>query len=348
MVTQSSDLGQYDYDLPQHLIAHRPSKERTEAKLMVYGMKSGKILHSRISELPGFIPKDHLLVCNNTKVFAARVKAKKITGGEAEVFFLTPFKDNQGRFEALIKARGKKSVGDRFTAGEYEFSIEDVLTEGFRIRFQDENLKLEDLHPTVPIPPYIRDGIADEQDTLDYQTSYAKHIGSIAAPTAGLHFNKQLLDKLEEQKIERANVTLHVGLGTFSPIRSENFKDHKMHSEKYFIEKENLEKIQSYKQNLIAVGTTSLRVLEASYASRLKEEFEADQMQETDIFLYPGKEIHSIKGLMTNFHLPKSSLLLLLSCFIGKDEALKLYKIAVEEEYRFFSYGDAMICLRDL
>lgn len=348
MVTHENNLGQYDYDLPQHLIAHRPSVDRENARLLVYGLSSGKVYHARIGDLATFISKEQLLVFNNTKVFAARVKGHKISGGEAEIFFLRPEADEDGLFEVLIKARGKKNIGDLFKVNHRRFSIVDILEEGFKIQFEDQDVSPEDLNPTVPIPPYIRGGVADDQDLEDYQTKYAKHLGSIAAPTAGLHFNKNVMNKLKEQQILKAEVTLHVGLGTFSPIRSENITEHKMHSEQFFIEKDDLDLINKYEQNIIAVGTTTLRVLESTFTQRMAGQFQADKTYETDIFLYPGKEIKSIAGLMTNFHLPKSSLLLLLCCYIGKEQAMDLYKQAIEKEYRFFSYGDAMLCLRDL
>jgi len=347
MVTYINDLGQYDYDLPTELIAHRPSENREEARLLVFGMKSKKIIHAKVGDLAQFLPEKSLLVCNNTKVFAARVKAQKITGGEAEIFFLKP-EPIVGEFEVLIKARGKKKIDDEFLVQEEKFKITQILHEGFKIQFVNPSIKLDDLNPGVPIPPYIRDGESDEQDKLDYQTSFAKHTGSIAAPTAGLHFSPDLLNKLEEKEIPRAEVTLHVGLGTFSPIRVNDFTEHEMHKEEFFIDENNLNLIQDQTKSLIAIGTTSLRVLESSFKERQEGKFQADKTYETDIFIYPGKEVNSIKGLMTNFHLPKSSLFLLLCAYIGTDQAKALYQEAIDLKYRFFSYGDAMLCLEDL
>ena len=197
----------------------------------------------------------------------------------------------------------------------------------------------------IPIPPYIRGGESDEMDRLNYQTSYANEVGSVAAPTAGLHFKPDLLLKLKDQNIDSAFVTLHVGLGTFKPVTASDLRDHQMHHENYFIDQENLELIKSARQNkkkIFAVGTTTLRVLESS----LHKDLKAHQVNQTNIFLHPGKTIESIDGLITNFHLPESTLLMLVSTLIGREKTLELYHLAIKEKYRFFSYGDGMLIIR--
>jgi S-adenosylmethionine:tRNA ribosyltransferase-isomerase len=202
-------------------------------------------------------------------------------------------------------------------------------------------LSFLEVHALIPIPPYIRKGESDADDKKNYQTVYSKHMGSVAAPTAGLHFTKELLTKLKINNIDQAFVTLHVGLGTFKPVTVDHLKDHVMHSEEYFVDEENLKKIKSAK-NIFAVGTTSLRVLESSY----KKDISANIHYKTQIFLHPGVDVQSVSGLITNFHLPESTLLMLVSALIGREKTMELYKIAVEEKYRFFSYGDAMLILR--
>ena len=199
--------------------------------------------------------------------------------------------------------------------------------------------------PKIPIPPYIRNGESDELDRLNYQTIYAKEVGSVAAPTAGLHFTKELLEKLEELKIKTGFVTLHVGLGTFKPVTVSSLLDHQMHSENFFFDEINndfLIQARNEKKKIFAVGTTSLRVLESSFEKNL----EPNKTFSTNIFLHPGKEIKSVDGLITNFHLPESSLLMLVSTMIGREKALELYEMAIKERYRFFSYGDGMLIIR--
>ena len=342
-------LASYDFYLPPQLIADRPILGRENSKLLVYRVKDKSIQHKNYFDLPEILSPHHHLVFNQSKVFPCRLIGKKLTGGKCEVFILSLVSKN-GLYPALVKTRGKKSVGDKFLFDELEVVISDIAGDGsFLVSFNMDEMKLIYYLETVgeiPIPPYIRGGVADEKDKEDYQTVYARDIGSVAAPTAGLHFTDNLFKRLDEKSIKKSFVTLHVGAGTFKPVIEENILKHSMHEEYFEVDKENLSRMRSAQNKLIAVGTTSLRVLES-----LSDENgfirEPCDNESTSIFLYPGKSVHSVSGLITNFHLPKSTLLMLVSSIIGREKALELYKVAIENEYRFFSYGDGMIILRD-
>ncbi len=342
-------LASYDYDLPEASIADRPVAGRQNSKLLVYRVKTDSVEHRHYFDLPDILdPKDHL-VLNESKVFPCRLIGVKPTGGRCEVFILSLIK-TKNSYPALIKTSGKKHIGDRFIFGGLIATLSNISDDGsFYVEFNmsDEKL-LETLEKIgkIPIPPYIRGGVADEKDLEDYQTVYAGTMGSVAAPTAGLHFTPELFEGLKVKGIDKSFVTLHVGAGTFKPVSTQNILEHSMHEEFYSIDEEALKSIRAHQGNIIAVGTTSLRVLESQSDDRgfIKE---TDGFQATDIFLYPGKKVHSIKGLITNFHLPKSTLLMLVSSLIGREKALELYKIAIENDYRFFSYGDGMIIIRD-
>lgn len=349
MIPSNLDLhaSSYDYHLPEHLIADRPIEGRHHSKLLVYDVKSGEVTHAKFLDIANYLPEDSLLVLNQSKVFPCRILGQKKSGGQCEIFFLTISADENSSYECLIKARGTKKLGDEFYLPE-EISVKIVkINEGsFQVSVSCENLEeYLSRNALLPIPPYIRNGQADEKDKTDYQTVYAsnKKIGSVAAPTAGLHFTQEIFKSLAEKKIERAFVTLHVGMGTFAPVKAEHIHEHKMHFENYHVEKSEYEKIKNAK-SIFAVGTTSLRVLES--VARIENEFESDKTYNTNIFLYPGQEVKSISGLITNFHLPKSTLLMLVSSLVGREKALELYQIAIKNEYRFFSYGDAMLILR--
>ncbi len=337
------NLDAYDYELPKELIAERPALKRDASKLLIYLFDDHgkhKIIHTTFCEIYNYLEPQDVLVLNETKVYPARFIGQKMSGGKCEIFLLSMQPKDSG-YSVLINSNGKKKVGDKFVLGELQASIQEVVENGtFNVTF-NKDINLETLKKTakIPIPPYIRNGNGDERDENDYQTVYAKNIGSVAAPTAGLHFTEDLFDNIKGKGIEIAKVNLHVGMGTFAPVKSENILEHKMHSEEFFIEDQYLRIIQNNIGNLIAVGTTSLRALESSkdYNGGVKS---------TDIFLYPGKKIHSIKGIVTNFHLPKSSLIMLISAFIGRQRCLDLYQIAIQNKYRFYSYGDAMLCLR--
>ena len=341
-------LQSYDFHLPPELIADRPVADRHSSKLLVYDEASDTITHAFYHQIGDFIPPDSTLVFNRSKVFPCRLIGKKPSGGEAEVFVLSLISDD-GLYPAMLRAAGKRRVGDVFIFEGLRARLEVVKGDGtFFISFNcshEELIEKLELIGRIPIPPYIRGGESDELDKITYQTVYAKETGSVAAPTAGLHFSEELLAKLGTQGHKLASVTLHVGAGTFAPIKTDNILDHKMHEEFYSIDRENLKLIQAATFR-IAVGTTSLRTLESAWKDETVQ-FESSQgLQGTSIFLHPGKEVHSINALVTNFHLPKSSLLMLVSALIGREKVLELYQVAIEKKYRFFSYGDGMLILR--
>lgn len=343
-------LSSYHYELPPELIAQRPvdGHNRHESRLLVYDVKNDRITHDRFYNLPQYLPKESLIVFNQSKVFPSRLLGHKASGGKAELFFLSHEMSSEGTYPCLLKTRSKKNVGDEFNFFDHlKVVVSGINSDGtFLVKIDlPKNYKnlLEYLEKNalIPIPPYIRKGESDEEDKKNYQTVFSKHTGSVAAPTAGLHFTNELLNNLKEHQIDSAFVTLHVGLGTFRPVTVENLKDHVMHSEEYFIDRENLEKINKAKK-VFAVGTTSLRVLESSYEKHITP----DEHYKTQIFLHPGIDVKSIAGLITNFHLPESTLLMLVSALVGRKKTLELYEVAVREKYRFFSYGDAMLILR--
>jgi S-adenosylmethionine:tRNA ribosyltransferase-isomerase len=340
-------LQNYDFDLPKELIASRPVEGRHHSKLLVYKVKSNEIVHDNFFNLSNYIPESSLLVVNQSKVFPCRLIGTKSTGGKCELFVLDINPNSNGLREVLIKTTSKKRLDQTFHFDDGLVATLKLIDEGkFYVEFNKEDLAAHLVaFGKIPIPPYIRNGESDEKDVSDYQTVFAKDTGSVAAPTAGLHFTDEIFTSLNTKSIDRAEVTLHVGLGTFAPVKADDLKDHKMHTEKYFVSKNNLEKIKENK-NIFAVGTTSLRVLESAHNGE-SFEVEPDKMYETDIFLHPGVEVNSIRGLVTNFHLPKSTLLMLVSSLIGREKTLELYNEAIENEYRFFSYGDAMLILRD-
>jgi S-adenosylmethionine:tRNA ribosyltransferase-isomerase len=341
-------LSSYHFELPESLIALRPTSKRDACRLLIYKISSDEIIDTTFDQLPQFLPEKSLLVRNQTKVLPCRLRGQKVTGAKAEVFILGPFGGEKSQ-NVLIKSSSKKRLKDQYIfSPKLNGEIVEIVGDGtFQMRFNQEGKELEELfdqHAKIPIPPYIRDGESDEQDKLDYQTIYAKVPGSVAAPTAGLHFTEEVLACLSEKNINTANVTLHVGLGTFSPVKTEDLREHAMHTEKFEIDQEDLNKLnQGFK--CVAVGTTSLRVLETLYNGKCFER-RTEGMDQTNIFLYPGKEVLSIEGLITNFHLPESSLLMLVSALIGRKKTLELYQHAIDQKYRFFSYGDAMLILK--
>ena len=342
MLNKDLLLSSYDFELPPELIAQRPLKNRDESRLLVYQKKSGRVLHQHFCDLVDLLPANSLLVLNRSRVIPCRLKGNKSSGGQAELFLLSLIPENN-LYRVLINCRGKKKIGDSFCLAENLLaSIAQINNDGsFAVNFnQSDLLSVLLKHGMVPIPPYIRQGMSDQQDVEDYQTVYAKEAGSVAAPTAGLHFTPKLLEKLRGRGVEVAFVTLHVGMGTFAPVKSENILEHKMHNEEYFVDQENLHKINSTNRPIVAVGTTSLRVLQSMY----QQEIEANKLYQTDLFLYPGAKLREISGLITNFHLPKSTLLMLVSSLIGRQKVLELYREAIDLRYRFFSYGDAMFC----
>ncbi len=341
------ELSSYDFELPPELIADRPVPDRHSSRLLVYDEETAEVTHSTFAEIGAFLPPESTLVFNRSKVFPCRLIGKKPSGGEAEVFILSLFHQD-GVYPALIKASGKRKIGDEFVFGDLSVTLETVAgngTFGVRIsRTHEELLRVLDSIGKIPIPPYIRNGLSDEQDKKTYQTVFAQEEGSVAAPTAGLHFSEELLGRLRAQGHELATVTLHVGAGTFAPIKVSNITDHQMHEELYSIDQENLTTIQAAKYR-VAVGTTTLRTLESCWDGGIR--FDAPgSIKATSIFLHPGKAVRSIDALVTNFHLPKSSLIILVSSLIGREKTLELYDLAVKGRYRFFSYGDGMLIKR--
>ncbi len=337
-------LENYNFTLPQELIAQRPMVPRRESRLMVYNKKENQVTLTHFSKLADFLPKDSHLIFNQTKVYPARLLAQKSTGGRAEIFVLS-LEKQKGAYPCLLGFSGKKHVGQEFLLSDGSKALVEEVLEGglFALSFNQELPSILAKVGQVPIPPYIRDGLSDKQDLEDYQTIYAKHLGSVAAPTAGLHFDQELLSQLQTKKVAMNKVCLHVGMGTFAPVKTSNIFDHQMHSEEFFVEAQEWQAIKEAK-NRLAVGTTSLRALESIFKI-YNGEIIPEKRYQTNIFLHPGKEITSVQGLITNFHLPKSSLLMLVSALIGREKLLELYDLAIKEKFRFYSYGDAMCVL---
>ena len=336
-------LEEFDYNLPEELIAQTPIKQRDASRLMVLDKKTGEIEHKHFYDIIDYLNKGDTLVLNDTKVLPARLIGEKMsTKAVIEVLLL---KNVEGdTWETLVKPARRIHVGDVVSFGEglLKLTCTEVKDEGIRVfeaSYEGIFYELLDKLGTMPLPPYIHEKLEDKDR---YQTVYAKETGSAAAPTAGLHFTKELLEKIKEKGINIVYLTLHVGLGTFRPVKVEDVTKHKMHSEFYSLSKsvaDTLNKTRENGKRIIAVGTTSTRTLETIYQKF--GEFREDSGF-TDIFIYPGKEVKSIDGLITNFHLPKSTLIMLVSAIAGRDNILNAYNIAVKEKYRFFSFGDAM------
>lgn len=336
------------YDLPKDLIAQHPKEKRDESRLMVLDRQTKQIEHKVFKDIIDYLKPGDCLVRNNTKVIPARLYGK-IVGKETEklVEILILKQLNNDNWEAMVRPGKKIKPGVKIEFGEGLLTAEvlEILENGNRIvHFMYEGIfnEILDQIGLMPLPPYITEKLKEKDR---YQTVYAKYDGSAAAPTAGLHFTNELLQKIEEKGITIANVTLHVGIGTFRPVKVENVEEHKMHVEHFYIKKEDADKINKAKQNgnsVIAVGTTSCRVLEtvADEHGKVKE-IEGD----TGIFIYPGYKFKCVDKLITNFHLPESTLLMLVSALADKEFILKAYTKAVEEKYRFFSFGDAMLIM---
>lgn len=339
------ELNDFDYYLPEELIAQHPAEKRNFSRLLVLDRKTGGINHRRFDDLSDYLKPGDLLVVNNTKVIPARLYGeKKDTGVKCECLLLKQLDDN--RWETLVRPGRRLKPGAEIVFGEGELRcvVEKTTDDGGRIcRFFYEGIFAEvlDRLGEVPLPPYITEKL-DDGDR--YQTVYARHRGSAAAPTAGLHFTEEMLDSLRSRGVETAEVLLHVGLGTFRPVKTENILEHKMHSEYYEISEENAQKINSALaegRRVISVGTTSTRTLESSFDGKKV----VAGSGWTDIFIYPGYEFKVITGLLTNFHLPKSTLIMLVSALAGRENVLGAYEEAVKERYRFFSFGDAMLII---
>ena len=343
------NVSDFDYNLPENLIAQMPADKRENSKMLVLGRKDKTIEHKHFFDIVDYIDSNSILVLNNTKVLPARLYGTKDTGAKIEVFLLEPKEGN--RWSALVKP-SKRIKPDTVITISDELKVKPLK------RLEDDGEWLveliyegdlfEILHKVgnIPLPPYIERKLTTEDlkqfDKERYQTVYAKDEGSVAAPTAGLHFTKEILKKLEDKGVEIAYVTLNVGLGTFRPVKCENILDHKMHSETFEITQEAADKINRAKaegKKLIAVGTTTVRTLETAY-----QKFGCIKPchDHSELFIYPPYEFKVVDNLITNFHLPKSTLLMLVSALAGKDFIFKAYQEAIENDYRFFSYGDCM------
>ncbi len=352
--TDLDDVASYDFDLPRHLIAQHPVEHRIDARLLLVRRETGEIEHHYVRDLPDLIDPADALVLNNSKVIPARMLGMRAsTGGRWEGLFLRC--DANGIWEILSKTRGKLTVGEQIALKDREgrespaLAVVAHLDEGhLAVRPIEEQSPIEllDRFGRIPLPPYIRDGQMVDQDVESYQTVYAKHTGSVAAPTAGLHFTTDLIRHLQSRGVLTASVTLHVGLGTFRPVAAKRLTDHKMHTEWGELPEKSSSKLQAChgrSGRVIAVGTTSTRVLES--AARETGKPFLPWSGDTDIFLRPPCEFLATDGLMTNFHLPKSTLLALVAAFAGYDLTMEAYRNAIEQSYRFYSYGDCMLIL---
>ncbi|MFH0815010.1 MAG: tRNA preQ1(34) S-adenosylmethionine ribosyltransferase-isomerase QueA [Candidatus Falkowbacteria bacterium] len=344
------DTAIFDYNLPKNLIAQQPAKQRDRSQLFIYNRANDEIEHKKFFELIDYLKKGDILVLNNTKVLPARLFGKKEqTGGNVEVLLLRQL--TARIWECLLRVRGnKKNTFLVFPKNLSAQILKPHTNETWQVQFDlpenDFKLYLQK-YGAMPLPPYIKsnspEGAPSGQASIlkkQYQTIFAKYDGSAAAPTAGLHFTKELLSKIRQKGVAIKYITLHVGLGTFAPVREQTIEQHKMHSEVYKMSQPTYKTLLAAKkqgQRIIAVGTTVVRTLETVFnASRPR------LSGETDIFIYPGYDFKMVDAMITNFHLPKSTLLMLLAAFVGREKLMELYKIAIEKQYRFYSFGDAM------
>ena len=330
------------FDLPEELIAQTPLKQRDGSRLLLLNKQTGAVEHRHFYELPEFLGEGDCLVLNDSRVLPARLLGSRSTGGSVELVLLRDL--GEGRWECLSRPGKKTRPGTElsFGGGELTATVEDVIEGGNRIvRFHYEGIFLEVLERLgkMPLPPYIKEEL---QDSERYQTVYSRELGSAAAPTAGLHFTKELLDTIAKKGVKICYVTLHVGLGTFRPVKEEEIENHPMHSEFCMVPEETARIVTETKRNggrVISVGTTSCRTLE-SFA---REDGSLPVSSGwTDIFIYPGYRFKCVDALVTNFHLPESTLIMLVSALAGRENVLRAYETAVSERYRFFSFGDAM------
>ena len=336
------NTSEFYYDLPQELIAQTPADPRDSSRLLVYNRAEGSVQHKIFRDIIDFLNPGDALVINDTRVIPARLYGKKQgTGRQVEFLLLNQLSGDT--WEVILRPGRKLRPGDWVSfAEELEAEILEKQEDGVtkvKFCFQGSFEALLDEYGNMPLPPYITKRLEDRER---YQTVYAKERGSAAAPTAGLHFTPELMENIKKKGVDIIPVLLHVGLGTFRPVKAARLEDHKMHSEYYSISEESAHRINAVKERggrVIAVGTTSVRTLEsaADQEGRVKE-----QSGNTDIFIYPGYRFRCVDALITNFHLPESTLLMLISAFMGKEQALEVYRLAVQEKYRFFSFGDAM------
>lgn len=338
----------FDFDLDESLIAQHPIKNRDESRLMVMYRSSGEISHKKFYDIIDFLNPGDVLVLNDTRVIPARLFGNR-PGKDEKIEVLLVQRGDDDVWETLVKPGKKMKLGSKISFGNglLKGEVVDINEEGNRfVKFYYEGIFEEILDElgNMPLPPYITEKLEDKER---YQTVYAKHEGSAAAPTAGLHFTNELLDKIRQKGVVVKFVTLHVGLGTFRPVKVDDVEKHNMHSEMYIMPKDTADAINEAKKNgnnVIAVGTTCIRTLESVHK---KHGDVREDSGWTDIFIYPGFEFKVVDSLITNFHLPKSTLLMLVSAFSTKENILRAYDIAVKERYRFFSFGDAMFIKRD-
>lgn len=350
-----TDLNAFDYHLPPELIATEPTQQRDQSRLLVLDRKSHTISHSSISELPQYLNPGDCLVLNNTRVLSARLfGVRKSTGGKWEGLYLGS--NDSGQWKLMSKTRGKLVPGEiielqpahhRSEQKQLSLKMDSKDDEGYwtvTIQSEEDHHRLLEHFGTMPLPPYMRRELATDEDWERYQTVYANQPGAVAAPTAGLHFTPELLERCTQTGVGIANVTLHVGIGTFKPISAETLEAHKMHSEWCELPQASADLLNATRNQggrIVSVGTTSVRTLESVAQQGPLTAWQG----ETDIFIYPPYQFQAVDCLLTNFHLPKSTLLVLVSAFAGSEFIREAYKKAVEANYRFYSYGDAMLIL---
>ncbi len=350
MPSSDSQLSSYNYELPQNLIAQHPAAERDQSRMLMLERQSGQISHHNFAEIVSLLPESSCLVINNTKVLPARLPGKRQTGAVIEALLVE--EKSEGLWSAIVRKAGRINTGEllEFCGGRLRAVAQQRLEEGeWLLSFEEAELLKERLEEfgLPPLPPYIErrqaSALQNTEDRQRYQTCFASEPGAIAAPTAGLHFTPEILTEISQRGIDILEVTLHVGLGTFSSIEVEDIRQHKMHAEFFSVSAQTLEQLKKYRLNqkkIICLGTTSVRVLE----TLAQQKFQVSSGW-TDIFIHTPYEFRMMAGLLTNFHLPKSTLMLLVSAFCGRDFLLSAYRQAVEHNYRFFSYGDCMLIL---
>ena len=352
--TEQDDVELYDFQLPRELIAQHPVEHRIDARLMLINRQAASIEHYYVRDLPDLLHPGDALVLNNSKVIPARLIGKRTaTKGKWQGLYLR--EDEAGIWEVLSKTRGRMKPGETITLQDLEgreapvLKVVASLDNGHMAVRSIEDVPTEELltkYGRVPLPPYIRDGQMVDSDSTTYQTVYAKHPGSVAAPTAGLHFTEDLIRHLQSKGVVTAPVTLHVGLGTFRPVSAQKFSEHQMHTEWAELTEDTASRLRECKESggrVVAVGTTSTRVLEAA-AQSMDDAFQAWQGN-TDIFIRPPYQFLATDCLLTNFHLPRSTLLALVSAFANRDLIMRAYHEAMEQRYRFYSYGDCMLII---
>ena len=338
-------LSDFSFTLPEHLIAKYPTPDRTASRLLHLNGTTGDVHHKQFQQMLDLVEPGDLLVFNNTRVIPARLLGQKASGGKVEVLIERIVDDNN----ALAHVRASKAPKpgtDLLLEGAVSVTVTGRQDALFELRFNGDATVLEQLeqYGHMPLPPYI-DRPDEQADKERYQTVYNQAPGAVAAPTAGLHFDDALLERLQQKGVKLAYVTLHVGAGTFQPVRVDNILEHKMHSEFAIVPEDVVNAVRATKaagKRVIAVGTTSVRSLESSALEASKDEVLVPYQSDTDIFIYPGFEFKVVDAMFTNFHLPESTLIMLISAFAGKDNVLHAYEQAIEQEYRFYSYGDSM------